>query len=1673
MALLVMSFAAISVTGSEPEPELVIDLPETRANSYQEEWAGGMAGNPSYVLFDIDSDGVTEIITYELTGFHSVYNSGSTYWDNWVERKIMIRGPDNSTEWTSSTIYRDYVGRVYNAVNDAWSVTSHNEASSSATLMINDYDNDGSWDILAYIPYEEDTNFEDHAFLHFINVKKGTEWSREFTGAISFTTADIDSDGFIEIVTYEHRGFQGYQQSTTFYTYCLFGIRVYSHNNVVEWSSGTVFEDYAGYEFDSWNPETVADYNDRSTSCVFNVGDFDADGNIEVLVYESYLDVIDPDAIAFFYLFDGKTHAHWYREFKGGVSYIIEDIDSDGVKEFVVYQSRGYQGYQQSTTYYTYVRFGIVVMGPDNSTEWTAGTTFEDYAGYEFDSWNPEDVADHNDETAGCSFYTGDFDNDGNIEVLVYDSYVDVLDPDAIAIFYLFDGKTHAHWVREFKGSVSLHIEDIDSDGVEEFVLYQSRGYVGYQQSTTYYTYVTFGVVVMGPDNSTEWRSGTVFEDYAGYEFDSWNPADVADHNDESAGCTFYTGDWDNDGNIEVLMYDSYVDVLDPDAIAVFYLFDGVTKSFWVREFKGSVTLHIEDIDSDDVDEFVVYQSRGYVGYQQSTTYYTYVTFGVVVIGPDNSTEWRSGSVFEDYAGYEFDSWNPEDVADHNDESAGCTFYTGDWDNDGNIEVLMHDSYVDVLDPDAIGIFYLFDGVTKNFWVREFKGGVDLRIYDLDSDGQDEFIVYRSSGYYLNQVSTTYYTYVRLSVEIISPANATEWTSTTNYLDYAGYEFDSWNPEDVADHNDESATATLWTGDFDNDGNREVLLHETYANIPGPNDVSYFFMFEGLDESAPILGEPTVVVNDTWALITWSTNEICDAQVNYGLDATYGTVETNDTWTTAHSVLLTGLTDWTVYHYKIISNDKASNGPVSSGDYTFMTTDHTPPEVTDHMPSTDVDVPVSSSVSLTFSEIVNSTMFEHSFSITPHVNGSIGWDEPTTTLTFTPDLALRANTTYNVTLASNVTDRAGNTFLTPYSFEFSTENIPIPTIEVLTPVGYEMWQIGKTKQVTWLAAGGTGTLTVDLEYSIDGKDGVFSSIASDLTNSGTYDWVIPNDKSDRCYIRATVVDTNNQWGADINDDPFEITDVEISELSVALTNPAGGEIYQADETISINWSTTGGYGKVAVDLLLSTNGTEGEFETIAATLDDTGSTSWKVPKVASTNCFIKVMLKDGAMQYAVDLNDEPFTIQNVVTSSEDIDHLKLTPSDLTIAAGETQVFNLVAVDIHGAQMSVPALEQTWTVTGEIGNVDDTGLFTATTMGTGTVKAEAFGMEAIANVEVTAPLVPTVTISEPVDGGTVKGEVSIKGMFYNSVDVSISIDNAAWESLEINGIAPGNASWSYTWDTTTVDDGDYKIKAKATDGTTESTVLEITVTVANTVTDGGSGGDGGSTDGGSGGGGSTNGTDGGSGTGGNGSGGGGSGGGGSGGGGSGNSDLMTYGAFIPCTVCLVFVIFLLLVILMVVVLIKSRSGKRKPAPAPAQQEQPQAAAKSKEGEVAGPTDTSTPAETATPEETATPDLYATSETESSSPDMYQAYDSPSSNDDYPPPEDEIEAGWDAAMEDYPPPVEEAIEPEVEYIPPGSSQPQLSQNNAPSNGYGNGQPRKAAPVVIEQNELDSWE
>src|SRR5688572_4327638 len=104
------------------------------------------------------------------------------------------------------------------------------------------------------------------------------------------------------------------------------------------------------------------------------------------------------------------------------------------------------------------------------------------------------------------------------------------------------------------------------------------------------------------------------------------------------------------------------------------------------------------------------------------------------------------------------------------------------------------------------------------------------------------------------------------------------------------------------------------------------------------------FSFTTLDTVAPVISNIfTDSITQDSARVNWTTNELANSTVRYGLTDAYGSSAGSASPVSNHQITLTGLAAGTLYHYSVSSHDAAGNGATST-DQTFTTlADTTPP----------------------------------------------------------------------------------------------------------------------------------------------------------------------------------------------------------------------------------------------------------------------------------------------------------------------------------------------------------------------------------------------------------------------------------------------------------------------------------------------------------------------------------------------------------------------------------------------------------------------------------------------------------------------------------------------------------------------------------------------------------
>ncbi|GAJ01582.1 unnamed protein product, partial [marine sediment metagenome] len=150
---------------------------------------------------------------------------------------------------------------------------------------------------------------------------------------------------------------------------------------------------------------------------------------------------------------------------------------------------------------------------------------------------------------------------------------------------------------------------------------------------------------------------------------------------------------------------------------------------------------------------------------------------------------------------------------------------------------------------------------------------------------------------------------------------------------------------------------------------------------------------------------------------------------------------------------LTGLSEGTTYHFRLVATNSAGT---DYGDDATFTTTTTAPTVSSTNPANNAtDVDVNTTITATFSEAMDaSTITTDSFLVndgTINIAGTVTTvTQSGTVATFSPTTALDYSTTYTATITTGAKDLAGNALEADYTWSFTTASTPTTTTTTTT-----------------------------------------------------------------------------------------------------------------------------------------------------------------------------------------------------------------------------------------------------------------------------------------------------------------------------------------------------------------------------------------------------------------------------------------------------------------------------------------------------------------------------------------------------------------------------------------------------------------------------------------------
>ncbi|MCG3113119.1 MAG: fibronectin type III domain-containing protein [Candidatus Manganitrophus sp. SB1] len=224
-----------------------------------------------------------------------------------------------------------------------------------------------------------------------------------------------------------------------------------------------------------------------------------------------------------------------------------------------------------------------------------------------------------------------------------------------------------------------------------------------------------------------------------------------------------------------------------------------------------------------------------------------------------------------------------------------------------------------------------------------------------------------------------------------------------------------------------------------------VAAYDAAGNLSAQSAAASVRTLAPADTAAPVIsGMGAINITTGGALISWSTNEPSDTQIQYGTTTAFGSFTAIvPTPVTAHAQSLTGLLPATLYHYRVRSRDAAGNLAVSNnGSFTTAAL----PDTT--LPSAPTNVGAAA---------VSSSQVQLSWSASTDNVGVAGYriyrngvQVASSTLPTYLNTGLAANTAYHYAVAAY--DAGGN--LSPASAAISVTTLPLmPTVSQASASG--------------------------------------------------------------------------------------------------------------------------------------------------------------------------------------------------------------------------------------------------------------------------------------------------------------------------------------------------------------------------------------------------------------------------------------------------------------------------------------------------------------------------------------------------------------------------------------------------------------------------------------------
>jgi molybdopterin-binding protein len=190
-------------------------------------------------------------------------------------------------------------------------------------------------------------------------------------------------------------------------------------------------------------------------------------------------------------------------------------------------------------------------------------------------------------------------------------------------------------------------------------------------------------------------------------------------------------------------------------------------------------------------------------------------------------------------------------------------------------------------------------------------------------------------------------------------------------------------------------------------------------------------------------------------------------------------------------------------------------------------------------------------------------------------------------------------------------------------------------VTIVSPNGGETLTRGTVVPITWSYTGDPGE---NVKIELYNGSTLSSTITSSTSlSAGSYNWAIPSTQAFGSNYTIKVTSTTNSAISDTSDGPFTIT-----ETSITVTSPNGGETLVRGAVVPITWSYSGNPGaSVKIQLY---NGTTLSSTITSSTSLSAGSYNWTIPSTQAFGSNYTIKVTSTTNSAISDTSNGPFTI---------------------------------------------------------------------------------------------------------------------------------------------------------------------------------------------------------------------------------------------------------------------------------------------------------------------------------------------------------------------------------------------------------------------------------------------